>query len=239
MRTPVEDVIEALAPLAGLPSPGRPHTPEMVEVWAEVLADLPLSAIRRAVMEALRRERFYPSPAVLRGYAAPQRNLATEAERVYKAIGALERYDPHRGGYWIEEDIREHLGDAAAEAHVTAGGSGARLREDDTWTRKAFAEAYAAAAVSSPAPEIPEPQALRQIAREPRRRDGMLPIAAALARALPALPRGQSEPEPPGNRASFVRGELSPAEAGPVDPQAPGRARNDPRGSATPTLEVP
>jgi len=169
MRPSVEDIIEAMAPLAGLPNPGRPITREMVRVWAEVLSDLPLDRIRHAVRQALGRERYYPPPAVLRDYAVPPRDLAAEAARVYAALGALERYDPHRGGYWIEAEIRDHLGRAAAEAHVAAGGSPARLREDDTWTRKAFGEAYAAAARSGEPPVLPPPATLRSLTRAPYR----------------------------------------------------------------------
>ncbi len=91
----------------------------------------------------------FPAPGVIRKYALPHRNRASEAGELFDRIRSAGEYTP-TGSRWTVGAIGEQFGPLAAEAFHAAGGSGAFAGEQDErslpFLRKRFCEAYVASA---------------------------------------------------------------------------------------------
>lgn len=98
----------------------RAITGPVLEVYGGILSPrLSTEQWGHAVTRALESEQFFPAPAVLLRYGAGDRGLQAAAGAAYEQIVACyERGD--RLGY---RDVREQMGQAAAEAFIAAGGS--------------------------------------------------------------------------------------------------------------------
>jgi hypothetical protein len=91
----------------------------------------------------------FPAPGLIRRYALPHRNRASEAGELFDQIRMAGEWAP-TGSRWTVGTIGEEFGPLAAEAFHAAGGSGAFAGEQDErslpFLRKRFCDAYQASA---------------------------------------------------------------------------------------------
>lgn len=135
----------------------RAVTPEVVEVYAAALADLTDDELAVAAAQVVRRERFFPVPAVLRDYARPADPAA--AGRALARIRDCVEYSPELGDIWRLSAIREQVGEAAAHAIQAAGGTAMIPLMADPFhgpgLLKVFRAAYDATVAREPALALP------------------------------------------------------------------------------------
>jgi len=109
---------------------GREVSDDVSKLYFGLLKGLTDAQWNRAVTHALTHERFFPPPAVLieaAGANASQEPILAEAGRALDAVIECRTYSAEAGALWSQREIRERLGDAAADAFVAVGGGG-RLR---------------------------------------------------------------------------------------------------------------
>jgi hypothetical protein len=109
---------------------GRETGDDVSKLYFGLLKRLTDEQWNRAVTHALTHERFFPPPAVIieaAGANGAQEPMLAEAGRALDAVIECRTYSPECGAIWSLRDIRERLGDAAADAFVAVGG-GSRLQ---------------------------------------------------------------------------------------------------------------
>lgn len=154
----------AMAGLA-LALPGRELSDALLELYWRALADLDDHEFARAAETAIRRCRFFPTPAELLGFARPPRvDSHAAAGRVYLQAQGLTEYCPNTGTWWSAERIRATLGEAAYQAfHACGGSAGFRLAEDPYHgprVRREFVECFQRVVAAEPQAALPAPSRL-------------------------------------------------------------------------------
>jgi len=144
----VEEMAEGLAAL-GMAF-GKKITEPLAHVYHGVLgARITHDEWQRAVRTALDRERFWPAPATLLGYALPARPSSARAADIEAQIQGL--YES--GRCLTPRSVSEEFGDAARDAFVAAGGDAAFSwcePENRPFRLKRFVDAYQEAVESDP-----------------------------------------------------------------------------------------
>lgn len=141
-------------------SGGRTLTDELMEVYWRVLGPLSDNAFEAAALAVMRdthRPVFFPAPAEL--LAAAQPNAQAEAMVMLGRVRALADYCPRTGAVWRVSQIREVLGEAAAQGFLAIGGdTGMRELEDQDsspFARKRFAAAFQEVVGRDPTTALP------------------------------------------------------------------------------------
>ncbi len=121
----------------------RDLTPDVLRVYRIALTDLSSDEIAVAVGLAVRHERFWPAPAVLRTYARPEPNATALAEEAFAQIESMGHYNP-TGYIWREREIETRFGPCALRAFRAIGGSDAWAERSHVYRRKDFVEVFVA-----------------------------------------------------------------------------------------------
>lgn len=118
-------------------------------VYYEALDDLSDEEVLAAAKLALKNERFFPSPGVLREFVRPKVSvdaaITSEAAAAYERVLSCNYYTPESGAVWSYRQIRDEIGEAAAEAWAAAGGNSSFSWADETGASirfKRFMDAY-------------------------------------------------------------------------------------------------
>jgi len=134
---------------------------ELMEAYESALSDLTDEEMQRGVRATLRSERFFPAPAVIRGYARPEATPGvvraanvTKAQEIYEDI--VDRYE--RGQHLGPRNVSELWGRAAMDAYAAAGGDAAFAwcePRNEPFRRKAFIDAFSEVATADPQTMVP------------------------------------------------------------------------------------
>lgn len=155
-------VAECLAILSEA-KPEREITEHTLTVYAMALDDVEDADLRVATTRALKRCRFFPSPAELRDFIGANKAPAVDVEAVIEQIKGLAEWLPTTGTIPPRVDeVRRKLGESVARAYASCGG-GFRLLQGNDVTRaialKEFSEelqhevrVHGVAALAAPKP---------------------------------------------------------------------------------------
>lgn len=182
---------ELMLALSELPMPGRVYSDLTAEVYWRALKVLSREAFTQAAEAALRTAKWFPTPAELLELARTT-DPATDAGLAFERTLRLHTHSPHAGALWSEAEIRETIGEAAAQAYRAAGGNAAMrhaLHRDahEPYTRKAFVECYLRVIQRDPATALPVPSAKRLAQQESRARALVAETAKRLSPPQPTF----------------------------------------------------